>query len=329
MQNLAEGTGGSYIGGEDTMRKPLARMVQDMTTYYEATYVPSSQEPDGNFRPIGVKPLRTGINIRSSAGYFAMPADAGIGIRPFELPLLRVLAEPKLPTELAFRATVPRLGDLPNRDGNTLLIEAPLTDVEFRHDTNTDLYLAHLSIVAQIKDQAGKVLEHFGEDIPRRGAFEEIERAKSEAVTLQHHFVAVPGEYTLEAAILDRQQWKGRRSAGRLRDTKAVGRPIIERPRSCSPAGAIRRQERSPGTPGVWKRQGDAESFRPSFARRESGLRVLHHPSEFACFGNGYAWPSSTQERRTGEPDACAGRGLRSGCSSGNFSGQLPSGRSL
>ena len=208
VQNLAEGTGGSYIGGEDSLRKPLARMIEDMTTYYEATYVPSSQEYDGSFRQVGVTSLRKGINIRTSAGYFAMPADASIGIRPIELPLLTILAEPKLPTDLAFRATVLHLGDLPNRDNNSLLIEAPLSDVEIRKDANTGLYSVHLSIIAQIKDNTGTVLEHFGEDIPRRGALEQIEKARSETATWQHHFAAGPGKYTLETAILDRNSGK-------------------------------------------------------------------------------------------------------------------------
>jgi VWFA-related protein len=208
VQNLAEGTGGSFIGDEDSLHKPLARMIEDMTTYYEATYAPSNQEYDGSFRPIGVTSLRSGIHIRSSAGYFAMPPGVGIGTRPFELPLLRLLAEPNLPSDLAFRATVLRMGDLPNQDGNTLWIEAPLSDLEIREDVNTNLYSAHLSMFAQIKDNTGAVLEHFGEDIPRRGALDGIEKAKSETVTLQHHFVAVPGEYTLETAILDRNSGK-------------------------------------------------------------------------------------------------------------------------
>ena len=237
VQNLAENTGGSYIGGEDSLRKPLARMIQDLTTYYEATYVPPGQEYDGNFRPVGVTSLRKGINIRSSVGYFAMPAEARTGIRPFELPLLKLLADPKLPTDLAFRATVLHLGDLPNRDGNTLLIEAPLSDVEIRQDANTNLYSAHLAIIAQIKDKTGTVLEHFGEDIPRRGALEEIEKARSETVTLQHHFVGVPGEYTLEAAILDRNSGK----AGAQRVTFAI--PKASAGPSLSDLVLVRRME--------------------------------------------------------------------------------------
>jgi VWFA-related protein len=208
VQNLAESTGGSYISSEDNSKKPLQRMIQDMTTYYEATYVPAIQEYDGTFRSIGVKPLRAGLNIRSSAGYFAMPPNAGIGVRPLELPLLKILAEPKLPTDLTFHATILRMGDLPGKDSNTLLVEAPLSDVELRQDANTNLYSAHLSIIAQIKDKTGTVLEHFVEDFPLRGALEEMEKARSETVTLRHHFIAVPGEYVLETAILDRDSGK-------------------------------------------------------------------------------------------------------------------------
>ena len=66
------------------------------------------------------------------------------------------------------------------------------------------LYSAQLSIVAQIKDKAGTVLEKFGEDIPYRGALEQIQKAKSQVVTLQRHFDAPPGEYVIEVAIQDR-----------------------------------------------------------------------------------------------------------------------------
>jgi VWFA-related protein len=208
IQNLAVSTGGNYINSEDSLRKPLQRMIQDMTTYYEASYVPAIHEYDGSFRSISIKPLRAGLNIRTSTGYFAMPPDAAATVRPFELPLLKILSEPQLPTDLAFHAAVLRLGDMAGKDGNALAIEAPLSDVEFREDTNTKLYSAHLSIVARIKDPSGTVLENFSEDIPRRGALEEVEKARSEAVTLQLHFTAPPGNYILEAVMLDHNSGK-------------------------------------------------------------------------------------------------------------------------
>jgi hypothetical protein len=73
-----------------------------------------------------------------------------------------------------------------------------------REDPNTRLYNAHLSIVAQIKNKAGIEIEHFSEDIPRHGALEALPAARAEVVTLQRHFLAPPGQYVLEAAVLDR-----------------------------------------------------------------------------------------------------------------------------
>jgi VWFA-related protein len=202
-RHLAQSTGGAYIGGEDSLRKPLEQMIQDMTTYYEASYVPPVKEYDGKFRSIGVKPLRAGVNILASKGYFALPPQSGASTRPFELPLLQILGATELPTDLAFHAAVLRFGGLPNKDANTLAIEAPLSDVEIRTDDSTKLYSAHLSVIAQVKDKSGTVLQHFSEDIPRRGALEELESARSETVTALLHFTAPPGEYVLEAAVLD------------------------------------------------------------------------------------------------------------------------------
>ena len=207
-QELAEGTGGSYVDGTHSLQKPLQRMIQDMTTYYEAFYVPALNKYDGKFRPVFVKPLRKGIKIQAQEGYFALPPDASSGIQPFELPLLNMLREAELPNDLAFRESILRLGDLPNRDGNTLAIEVPLRAVEIRQDTNTNLYSAQVSILARIKDKTGSIIEKFSQDIPRRGALEQIEDAESEVVTLQRHFAAPPGEYTLETAVLDRLSGK-------------------------------------------------------------------------------------------------------------------------
>jgi VWFA-related protein len=203
-QELAEGTGGSYIDGTSDLQKPLQRMIRDMTTYYEAFYLPTLKEYDGKFRSVAVRPLRKGVKIQCREGYFAIPPDATSSIRPFELPLLNILSRAQLPEDLRFRAAILRLGNLPNRDGNILAIEVPLSGVEMRQDANTDLYSAQLAIVAQIKDKAGTVLEKFSEDIPYRGALEQVQKAKSQVVTLQRHFDVPPGEYVIEVASQDR-----------------------------------------------------------------------------------------------------------------------------
>ena len=123
MAELAIATGGAYIQVTDNLRKPLEQLIEDMTTYYEASYAPPIQEYDGKFRPVAVKPVRKGIKIRSRAGYFALPPASGGAVQPFEAPLMKVLADPQLPSDLKFRAAVLRLGDLPDGNANALSVE--------------------------------------------------------------------------------------------------------------------------------------------------------------------------------------------------------------
>jgi VWFA-related protein len=204
MSQLAENTGGAYITASDHLKKPLQQMVEDVTTYYEASYVPPIHEYDGKFRPVAVQPVRKGLKIHSRAGYFAVPPDAGSGIRPFEAPLLKLLSESQLPADLKFHSAVLRLGDLPTGNENALVVEVPIDELEARDDPNANLYSLHVSIVAQIKNKAGDVIEHFSEDVPRHGSLDSKEAAQSELITMQRHFTAEPGQYVVETAVLDR-----------------------------------------------------------------------------------------------------------------------------
>jgi VWFA-related protein len=209
MKHLAEGTGGSYIT-PDRLQKSLAQVIQDMTTYYVASYRPPIKDFNGQFRSVGVKPLRSGLKIRTESGYLALPppAIAGDSPQPFELPLLKILRQSELPADLTFRAAILHMEDRPEGNVNTLAIEVPLSGLEIREDSSTNLYSAHLSIVANIKDKTGTVVEHFSADIPRRGSLKNIELTKFEAISMERHFTAVPGQYLLETAVLDHNSGK-------------------------------------------------------------------------------------------------------------------------
>jgi VWFA-related protein len=208
MAQLAENTGGAYMTASDHLKKPLQQLITDMTTYYEASYAPPIQEYDGKFRPVAVTPVRKGLKIHSRAGYFAVPPDTGSGIRPFEAPLLKLLSEPQLPDDLKFQSAVLRLGDLPTGNENALVIEVPVSELETRDDPNSNLYSLHVSIAAQIKNEAGEVIEHFSEDVPRHGSLDSKGSAQSELITMQRAFTADPGKYVVEAVILDRNNEK-------------------------------------------------------------------------------------------------------------------------
>ncbi len=183
-------------------------MVEDLTTYYQATYVPPIKEYDGSFRTIGVKPLRAGLRVQSKSGYYAVAPGAEAGTRPFEVPLMKVLGGAQMPSDFKFRAAVLKFGDLADGNSNTLAVEVPVSALDTKEDTHTNLYSAHASIVAQIKDKNGVVVEHFADDFTKRGALEQLDRDHATAITMQRHFVAVPGTYTAEVAVIDRNNDK-------------------------------------------------------------------------------------------------------------------------
>lgn len=204
MADLAENTGGGYFDAQENIKKPLQQMVEDLSTYYQATYVPPIKEYDGSFRTIAVKPLRANLRIQSKSGYYAVAPGSEGGTRPFEVPLLKILGDSQLPADFPFKAAVLKFGDMPDGNTNSLAVEIPVSALNPKEDTHTNLYSAHASIVAQIKDKNGVVVEHFADDFTKRGALESLDRDRSVAITMQRHFVAVPGTYTAEIAVTDR-----------------------------------------------------------------------------------------------------------------------------
>ncbi len=203
IADLSHDTGGLYIDAQENLKKPLQQLLEEMTTYYVASYVPPIKEYDGSFHAIAIKTARPGIQIRTRSGYFALPPDAEAGIRPFEVPLLKLFAQAQLPAEFNYQASILRFGATPNGNANALAVEVPLSELEVREDTRSNLTTEHVAIVAEIKDSTGALIEHFGEEISQRGTVEKGGGDRSGVITMQRHFFALPGKYTLEAAVLD------------------------------------------------------------------------------------------------------------------------------
>ncbi len=204
MADLAQDTGGGYIDAQENISKPVKQMVEDLSTYYQATYLPPIKEYDGSFRTIAVKPLRTNLRVQSKTGYYAVAPGVEGGVRPFEVPLVKLLKETQLPNDFPFKAKVLKFGDMPDGNTSTLAVEVPLSALHPKEDAHTNLYSAHVSIVAQIKDKDGVVVEHFADDVTKRGALESLDRDRTLAIAMQRHFIAIPGTYTAEIAIDDR-----------------------------------------------------------------------------------------------------------------------------
>ena len=208
LMELAESTGGFYMGDTNDLRKPARKLMQDLANYYEANYEPAIQQYDGRYRSITVKALRRGLRIQARAGYFALPPIAGLGIQPFEPPMLKALSAAQLPNDFEFRTQVLHFGRVENETNNSLVLEVPLRELEFREDGTSKLFSVHFSVLALIKNQAGEVVQKFSQDIPYQAALEAAPQARKGMFTFERHFTSDPGDYTLEAILDDRNSGK-------------------------------------------------------------------------------------------------------------------------
>jgi VWFA-related protein len=209
MKSLAVGTGGSLFN-HNHLQKSLEQILQDMTTYYVASYDPQIKEYDGRFRPVTVKSLRAGLKIRTQSGYSAVPPHYGADARPqpFEIPLLKTLTQTPLPADVPFHAAILNLGDQPEGKVSTVAIEAPYSSLEIHDDPATEISTASLSILALVKDQSGMVIERFSEDIPRRRIAKKASMDQLGAISFVRHFNSPPGKYILEAVVTDHYSGK-------------------------------------------------------------------------------------------------------------------------
>jgi VWFA-related protein len=203
---LAGGTGGFAMSTGDDLRKPLRRLVADIGSYYEASYTPALNGYDGQFHPLEIHAVRTGITVRSRSGYFALPPDAtgSAPVRPSEAPLLKLLSDAQPPSDIAFDQAVLELDSGGSgKDANEAAVEVPLAHLELRRDQQTMLYSARATVLAEVKDAHGVVVQRFHEDFSRNGALESIDVARNGVFTLQRHFAAAPGKYELESVVVD------------------------------------------------------------------------------------------------------------------------------
>jgi VWFA-related protein len=202
LSHVAQETGGLAISGTNDLRAGVAHIIDELREYYEVVYAPPNPILDGRFRRIQAKCARRGVEVRTRAGYFATPTTAPT-LAAFELTLIAALslAEPPraFPHEAQLVAQAAKGGD---REVE-FLAEVPLEDIRVAGDTTRGTYSTHLSLLAFIKDEAGRPLVRLSHDWPVEGKLDEAGRAPNR-IAFRRELSLPPGRYAVESAFLDR-----------------------------------------------------------------------------------------------------------------------------
>ena len=203
LMELSKSTGGSYIGDSNDLRKQARRLIEDLAIYYEATFQPENPKYDGSFHPLAVKLQRKGLTVQARNGYLALPPGTPPDVQPFEVGLVKSLSETELPKQLDFHTDVFRFGKEPPGVAASLVVELPLSQLEFREDGNSKTFEVHPRILAMLRNESGQVVKKFSQDLAYHGASQAMAHMRDGVYTFQRSFTAVPGTYILEVAISD------------------------------------------------------------------------------------------------------------------------------
>jgi len=251
MAELAESTGGFLIANTNDTAKPLHRVMEDVRAHYELSYVPTSQNYDGHFRKIEVQVTRPGAQVHTRAGYFALPLLAGEVLQPFEMAALNALNAKPQPKAFAYRAQALPFRAARSAVQYSMVFQVPMQNMSYREDKQTAKLRTHISLLAVVKDAEGQVAAKVSRDLANDIPADKFEAFARGDLTFAQPLLLPPGRYTVETAVVDRENGAAsvKRMALVVSDQPGVGLSELVTVRRVDPFDVPRDGGRNPADP--------------------------------------------------------------------------------
>jgi VWFA-related protein len=206
LVDLAKDTGGSAVVETNDWKAPLKVAMDEVRTYYEATYTPAISVYDGKFRRIAVKIDRPEVQVHTRAGYYALPVlNGGQQLYSYELPLLNAISAAPLPNQVPFRAAASRFNNRGPKVEYMLTVEAPLAGLAFEPHPEQKNATVNAGLLALLRNQNGEIVDKFSKDFAVQVDLDKVEGYKAGNMVQTFQTRLNPGRYTLEVAVMDRQ----------------------------------------------------------------------------------------------------------------------------
>ena len=206
LRDLAQQTGGQTIAETNDFKAPLRTVMDEVRSYYEASYDPHISGADGTFRRISVKVDRPGVEVHTRSGYFALPPSStgGQQVYAFEVPLMNALNAQQAPSDVTFRAAAERFSERGPKIEYMLTLEAPLKELTFTPQADGKTAVVDAPLLALIKNSSGEVVSKFSKDFAVQVPLKNVDEYKGGNLVQTFRTELPPGPYTLESAIMDR-----------------------------------------------------------------------------------------------------------------------------
>jgi hypothetical protein len=201
MDQLASGTGGFAIFGTNEFARNMARVMDDVRTHYEISYVPLSTVYDGRFRKIEVKVKDPDLVVQTRQGYFALPDLNGRPTEVYETGALQALSQTALPNALDFRVATLRFQPTAQGFRYEMVFDLATSSLQGSNNEQTKKARLHAVFLALIKDQTGQVVDKISQDLWREVPLDKLEQFRSGRMITTLPFEASVGRYTIEAVV--------------------------------------------------------------------------------------------------------------------------------
>ena len=205
LRDLAQQTGGVTIADTNDYRAPLRKAMEEVRTYYEASYAPHITVYDGKFRKISIRVDRPDVVVHSRSGYFALPQiKGGQQLYAYEMPLLNALNAPAAPHDVDFQVGAQRFNDRGPKVEYMVTLEAPLKGLTFTPQPDQKSGGVDAALLAILKNSNGEIVEKFSKDFAVEVALDKVTAYKEGNLVQTFRTELLPGAYTLEAVVMDR-----------------------------------------------------------------------------------------------------------------------------
>ncbi|MBV8630611.1 MAG: VWA domain-containing protein [Silvibacterium sp.] len=209
LRDLAGQTGGVTIAETNDLRAPLRTVMDEVRTYYEASYNPHIATYDGKFRKISVKVDRPGIAVLTRSGYFAVPQlKGGQQLYAYEVPLLSALSSQPPPADVFLKAAAERFSERGPKIEYVVTLEAPLSALTFKTQPDGKTAVVDAAMLAVVRNSTGEIIEKFSKDLAVQVSQDQVNDRKKSNLIQTFPTRLPPGTYSLEAAITDRNNGK-------------------------------------------------------------------------------------------------------------------------
>jgi VWFA-related protein len=209
LRDLAQQTGGTTIAETNDYRAPLRVAMEEVRAYYEAAYTPHLTVADGKFRRISVRVDRPDVVVHTRSGYFALPQlKVGQPLAAYEMPLLNALSSTQTPVDLTFEAAAERFNDHGPKIQYMITLEAPLKQLTFTPQPDQKNATVDAALLAVVKNPAGEIVEKLSKDFAVQVPLDKVDAYKAGNLVQSFATELLPGTYSLEAVIMDRNDNK-------------------------------------------------------------------------------------------------------------------------